>query len=162
MIMNMYVYIVCICEQVSGEIEFGHHRCTLWNNRQRRGGGGRRQQQQSKTYRYLRDRTAYLLQHDILHPLETAREAIESSALLRLRGMKNDEKLRRVREIMNSLELGRDVEDMLIGDTSMRGLSGGEKKRVSIGIELVNDPDVLILDEPTTGLGMYTTVLHII
>jgi len=44
-----------------------------------------------------------------------------------------------------------DVADVRIGDGLKRGISGGERRRVSIGVELVAAPDVLILDEPTSA-----------
>lgn len=39
----------------------------------------------------------------------------------------------------------------LVGNEMIRGVSGGERKRVSIGVELVKAPGILFLDEPTTG-----------
>lgn len=42
--------------------------------------------------------------------------------------------------------------DTMVGNTDVRGISGGEKKRVNIGIELIQNPNLLFLDEPTTGL----------
>jgi ABC-type molybdenum transport system ATPase subunit/photorepair protein PhrA len=54
-------------------------------------------------------------------------------------------------------ELGLDTcRDTRIGSDMARGVSGGEAKRVNIGIALVVDPRVLFLDEPTTGLDSFT------
>lgn len=46
-----------------------------------------------------------------------------------------------------------------IGGTFVKGISGGERKRTSIGFELVTDPQVIFLDEPTSGLDSFTAFL---
>ena len=51
---------------------------------------------------------------------------------------------------MEKLGIG-NLRDTRIGDAGKRGISGGEMRRVSIGLELVALPDILILDEPTSG-----------
>jgi ABC-type transport system involved in cytochrome c biogenesis ATPase subunit len=56
-----------------------------------------------------------------------------------------------VDDVLNILGL-RDIENSIIGDELNRGISGGQRKRVNIGMELVADPSVLFLDEPTSGL----------
>ena len=45
-----------------------------------------------------------------------------------------------------------------IGTEFFRGVSGGERKRTNIGMELIIEPEVLFLDEPTTGLDAHTAV----
>lgn len=66
--------------------------------------------------------------------------------------MSDEEKDAKVAELLNLLGLSH-VADGIIGKEGRRGVSGGERKRVSIGVELITSPDVLFLDEPTSGLG---------
>lgn len=49
--------------------------------------------------------------------------------------------------------------DVLVGGQSIKGISGGEKKRTSIAFELISDPQVIILDEPTSGLDSLTSFI---
>jgi len=46
-----------------------------------------------------------------------------------------------------------------VGDEFIRGVSGGERKRVNIGMELIKSPPILFLDEPTTGLDASTAIV---
>lgn len=43
----------------------------------------------------------------------------------------------------------------MIGNERFKGISGGEKKRVNIGVELISNPSMIFLDEPTTGLDSF-------
>ena len=47
------------------------------------------------------------------------------------------------------------MQDTIVGDDLNRGLSGGEKRRVSIGVDIIHKPSVIFLDEPTSGMVGY-------
>ncbi|KAJ2651813.1 hypothetical protein GGH99_007625, partial [Coemansia sp. RSA 1285] len=93
---------------------------------------------------------AYVEQEDLMYATLTVKETLTVSAKLRLPNEKftDREKKSRVDEIMRQLRLSH-IADTQIGGNNMRGVSGGERKRVSIGIELVTDPSILVLDEPS-------------
>lgn len=97
-------------------------------------------------------RSAYVTQTDVLLPTLTARETLQYSADLRLPAPSTAaERARLVDEVIAELGL-REAADTRVGNHVHRGLSGGEKRRVSIGVQMLANPSVLFLDEPTTGL----------
>jgi len=67
--------------------------------------------------------------------------------------MSRNDKIKQVDDTMQLLNLAK-CGDTIIGDNRVRGVSGGERKRVNIASELLTDPSVILLDEPTSGLGM--------
>ncbi|XP_062989093.1 broad substrate specificity ATP-binding cassette transporter ABCG2-like [Elgaria multicarinata webbii] len=101
--------------------------------------------------------SAYVVQEDILTGTLSVRENLLFSANLRLpQNMKsNAEKAAKVDAVIQELGL-QDCADTKIGTEFLRGVSGGEKKRCSIGMELITSPSLIFLDEPTTGLDANT------
>ncbi|KAJ7577480.1 hypothetical protein C8J56DRAFT_869698 [Mycena floridula] len=103
-------------------------------------------------------RIGFVPQQDVLPPMLTVYEAILFAARLRLpEGIPDEEKRARVDQLMEKLGIAalRNVRIGWNGDTGggrLRGISGGEMRRVSIGLELIAGPDILVLDEPTSGL----------
>ena len=94
----------------------------------------------------LRTLIGYLPQDDILHRSLTVRECLFYSARLRLPDDYADAEIRtRVNEVMRNLELSERAENCI------HQLSGGQRKRVSLGIELLSKPSLLFVDEPTAG-----------
>ncbi|XP_017284377.1 broad substrate specificity ATP-binding cassette transporter ABCG2b isoform X1 [Kryptolebias marmoratus] len=105
----------------------------------------------------LRLSSAYVVQDDILMGTLTVRENLLFSANLRLspKLYSSADKNNRVSAILQDLGLT-DCADTKIGTDFLRGVSGGERKRCSIGMELITSPSLLFLDEPTTGLDSNT------
>ena len=97
-------------------------------------------------------RSAYVMQQDILLATLTARETLHYAAELRLPPPTTAAERRKiVDEVI--LELGlKECADTRIGDNEHKGCSGGEKRRTSLGVQLLANPSVLFLDEVTTGL----------
>lgn len=65
------------------------------------------------------------------------------------------EKQRRVMEVLQTLGLQL-CAPIRVGSENVKGISGGEKRRLSIGVQLLSDPSVCLFDEPTTGLDAFT------
>ncbi|CAF5222787.1 unnamed protein product, partial [Rotaria magnacalcarata] len=81
----------------------------------------------------------------------TVRENLNFSVSLRLsEDLSASDKRVRVSTVITELGLEA-CSDTRVGTEFLRGISGGEKKRTSIGMELVLSPNILFLDEPTTG-----------
>ncbi|NXT00749.1 ABCG2 protein, partial [Jacana jacana] len=100
--------------------------------------------------------SGYVVQDDVVMGTLTVRENLKFSAALRLsKSVKEQEKNERVNQIINELGLSK-VADSKVGTQFTRGVSGGERKRTNIGMELIMDPAILFLDEPTTGLDAST------
>ena len=97
--------------------------------------------------------SAYVQQDDVLFQTMTVRECFTFAAKLKLSGT-TESKLKRVDELLATLKLFK-AQNTLIGGTLVKGVSGGERKRTAVGVELITDPALLFLDEPTTGLDSY-------
>ncbi|GIL56549.1 hypothetical protein Vafri_11897 [Volvox africanus] len=96
--------------------------------------------------------SAYVTQDEVLVGTLTVRETLTYAALLRLpRNMLYDDKIARVDGVIQELGL-EDAQHTKIGTPFIKGISGGQKRRVSIGCELITHPGLLFLDEPTSGL----------
>ena len=112
----------------------------------------------------LRRISGYVMQEDALFPLLTVQETLMYSARLRLpASVSLAEKTRRVEAIMQELGLMH-IASSRVGDVEnvrKRGVSGGERRRVSIGVDVIHDPAILILDEPTSGLDS-ASALHVV
>ncbi|KAI7994451.1 ABC transporter G family member 14 [Camellia lanceoleosa] len=104
----------------------------------------------------IKRRTGFVAQYDVLYPHLTVTETLLFTALLRLPStLTRDEKVQHVERVISELGLTR-CQNSMIGGPLFRGISGGEKKRVSIGQEMLINPSLLLLDEPTSGLDSTT------
>lgn len=102
--------------------------------------------------------SAYVLQDDLLHPELTVKETIAYHAELRLAGkMSEDDRKQRQADAIALMGIGH-IQDVIIGDTRRKGISGGERKRVCVAVELLTAPKLLFLDEPTSGLDSTTAL----
>lgn len=94
----------------------------------------------------------FVPQDDIVHGNLTVEENLWFSASYRLPvNMPKCDRVLVVERIIAALGLG-PIRDSQVGTVEKRGISGGQRKRVNVGLEMVMEPSLLILDEPTSGL----------
>ncbi|KAL8505197.1 hypothetical protein ACS0TY_016424 [Phlomoides rotata] len=109
----------------------------------------------------LKSRIGFVTQDDVLFPHLTVRETLTYAARLRLpKTLTKEGKDQRAADVIYELGL-ESCQDTMIGGSFVRGISGGERKRVCIGNEIIINPSLLFLDEPTSGLDS-TTALRIV
>ncbi len=106
----------------------------------------------------VRDDIGYVPQRDIIHTGLTVYQALDYAAKLRMpRDTSPSERHQRITEVLEDLDL------LHRKDNPIGSLSGGQQKRVSIGVELLTQPGLFFLDEPTSGLdpGTETAFMHL-
>ncbi|PIN21771.1 Transporter, ABC superfamily (Breast cancer resistance protein) [Handroanthus impetiginosus] len=105
----------------------------------------------------IKRKTGFVTQDDVLYPHLTVTETLVYTALLRLptSDFSKEQKVQHAEAVINQLGLSR-CRNSIIGGPGLRGISGGERKRVSIGQEMLINPSMLFLDEPTSGLDSTT------
>ena len=99
--------------------------------------------------------SANVEQEDALFALSTVRETLTFAAKLRL---PSDATAEEVEDAVSTViaDLGLvAAADTVVGNEMIRGISGGERKRVAIGMDLLHDPKLIFMDEPTSGLDAF-------
>mmetsp|Transcript_29857 Transcript_29857/g.83425 ORF Transcript_29857/g.83425 Transcript_29857/m.83425 type:complete len:743 (+) Transcript_29857:45-2273(+) len=97
----------------------------------------------------------YIPQDDILFSALTPREILNYTARLRISGLSKHRREDLVNNLMSKLGITR-CADVIVGNELIKGISGGQKKRASVAMELVTNPSILFVDEATSGLDSQT------
>jgi ABC-type multidrug transport system ATPase subunit/ABC-type multidrug transport system permease subunit len=111
--------------------------------------------QEISTINYLKY-IGYVTQDDVLLDMLTVRESVMFAARLKTKGTES-EKSKKVDLILEEIGLLK-CQNTIIGNAAIKGVSGGEKKRTCIAIELITTPSILFLDEPTSGLDSFSAL----
>jgi len=110
---------------------------------------------------FVKRKVGFVPQDDVLYPHLTVLETLTYAALLRLpKSLSREEKKEHAEMVISELGLTRCRNSPVGGCMALfRGISGGERKRVSIGQEMLVNPSLLFVDEPTSGLDSTTAQL---
>ncbi|KAM6180341.1 ATP-binding cassette sub-family G member 5 [Erethizon dorsatum] len=103
----------------------------------------------------FQDCFSYVMQSDTFLSSLTVRETLRYTAMLTTRHGSADFFQKKVEAVMAELNLSH-VADKMIGNYNFGGISSGERRRVSIAVQLLQDPKIMMFDEPTTGLDSMT------
>jgi ATP-binding cassette, subfamily G (WHITE), member 2 len=106
----------------------------------------------------LKSMSGYVMQDDLVHAQLTVQETLMYTAALRLPNTADlAERQRRCDESLKTMGIEY-CRDVIVGDTRNKGISGGERKRLCVAMELITRPKLLFLDEPTSGLDSTTAL----
>lgn len=109
----------------------------------------------------LKSMSCYVMQDDLVHPNFKVSDVLTFAAELRMsRSIEASERIERVNYVMKLMGIYQ-CRDVIVGDTRNKGISGGERKRLCIAMELLSKPSLLFLDEPTSG-GMLVHFTHLL
>ena len=104
--------------------------------------------------------TGFVMQRDIFFAEQKVKEVFDFTIALRSPDLNSEEARKKEKDMIELLKMQR-AENNYIGGTFIKGISGGEKRRLNLGVELLSDPKILFLDEPTSGLDSYTSFIII-
>lgn len=102
--------------------------------------------------------TGFVMQRDIFFDEMRVKEVFDFTIAMRSPDLNQEAKRKKEKDMIELLKLQK-AENNFIGGLLVKGISGGEKRRLNLGAEQLTDPKILFLDEPTSGLDSYTSFI---
>lgn len=142
---------------MSGELRLNGKKYTLHDLKMNAGYGACSLKARGAVQAHALPRCA-VMQDDLLNGNLTVLETLKYTAELRLpRSLSNADRMERIRVVMEQMGLTK-AADVIVGSALKKGISGGERKRLCVAMELLTKPMLLFLDEPTSGLDSVTAL----
>ena len=111
--------------------------------------------------RLLKQCSGYVMQDDLLNGRMTVEETLGYTAQLKLpKGTTPEMRAKRVDQVCKQMGLVH-IRGVIVGDSLLKGISGGERKRLCVAMELLTRPALLFLDEPTSGRVLSSSLLSL-